>query len=198
MINLQQTSIEKKTFSGVYTNFKSFIPETYKIGLIKSLLFRCFSLSSDFFKFHHGIDKLKSILYKNSYLHDLVDKCIKEFLDKILAPKPIVNTVPKKNLVIALSYLGKLSLQIRTRINCIMKNNSHTVISDLFSRLCARLVTFLHLKTKFHHSYVLALFTNFSVVAAMLPFMAKLSIILRSECANTLTFLHSLGKELKI
>ena len=29
----------KKTFSGVYTNFKSFIPETYKIGLIKSLLF---------------------------------------------------------------------------------------------------------------------------------------------------------------
>ena len=32
----------KKTFSGVSTNFKSFIPETYKIGLIKSLLFRCF------------------------------------------------------------------------------------------------------------------------------------------------------------
>ena len=28
----------KKTFSGVYTNFKSFIPETYKIGLIKSFI----------------------------------------------------------------------------------------------------------------------------------------------------------------
>ena len=26
---------KKKTFSGVYTNFKSFIPETCKIGLIK-------------------------------------------------------------------------------------------------------------------------------------------------------------------
>ena len=25
----------KKTFSGVYTNFNSFIPETYKTGLIK-------------------------------------------------------------------------------------------------------------------------------------------------------------------
>ena len=24
----------KKTFSGVYTNFKSFVPETYKIGFI--------------------------------------------------------------------------------------------------------------------------------------------------------------------
>ena len=46
----------KKTFSRVYTNFKSFKPETYKIGLIKSL-FRCFSLCSDFIKFHHKIDK---------------------------------------------------------------------------------------------------------------------------------------------
>ena len=108
--------------NNIYTNFKSFIPETYKIGLIKSLLFRCFSLCSDFIKFHHEIDKLKSILYKNSYPRDLVDKCIKEFLDKILAPKPLVSTVPKKNLVIGLPYLGKLSLQICLRINCIMKN----------------------------------------------------------------------------
>ena len=45
----------KKTFSRVYTNFKSFKPETYKIGLIKSLLLQCFSLCSDFIKFHHDI-----------------------------------------------------------------------------------------------------------------------------------------------
>ena len=73
----------KKTFSGVCTNFKSFIPETYQIGLIKSLLFRCFSFYSDFFKLHYEIDKLKIILYKNSYPRDLVEKGIKEFLDKI-------------------------------------------------------------------------------------------------------------------
>ena len=79
-------------------------------------------MCSDFIKFHHEIDKLKSILYRNSYPRDLVDKCIKEFLNKILAPKPVVSTVPKKNLVIGLPYLGKLSLQIRTRINRIMKN----------------------------------------------------------------------------
>ena len=112
----------KKTFSGVYTNFKSFLPEKYKIGLTKSLLFQCFSLRSDFLEFHHEIDKLKSILYKISYPRDLVDKCIKEYLDKMLAPKPVVSTVPKKNIVIALPYLGKLPLQIRTRINHIMEN----------------------------------------------------------------------------
>ena len=52
----------------------------------------------------------------------MVNKCIKEFLNKILAPKPAVSAVPKKNLVIALTYLGKLSLQICARINHIMKN----------------------------------------------------------------------------
>ena len=52
----------KMTFSGVYTNFHSFIPETYKIVLVKSLLFQCFSLYSDFVK-----------------SHDFVDKCIKNF-----------------------------------------------------------------------------------------------------------------------
>ena len=72
--------------------------------------------------FHHEIDKLKSVLYKNSYTRNLVDKSIKEFLDKILAPKSVVSAVPKKNLVIALPYLSKLCLQIRTGINRIMKN----------------------------------------------------------------------------
>ena len=79
-----------------------------------------------------------------------------------------------------------------------IKNKPHTVISNLFSRVSARLVTFLHLQTKFQHSYILAFITNFSVVAAMLPIMAKLSVILKSECANTGEFLHSLGKELKV
>ena len=57
----------KKTFSGVYTNFNSFMPEIYKTGLIKSLLFRCFNLCLDFVKFYHEINILKSILYKSRY-----------------------------------------------------------------------------------------------------------------------------------
>ena len=39
---------------------------------------------------------------------------------------------------------------------------------------------------------------NFNVVAAMLPIMAKLNAILRSECVNTWEFLHSLGQELNV
>ena len=52
----------------------------------------------------------------------MVSKCIKEFLDKILVHKTVVSVVPKKELVIALTDLGKLSLQVRTRINRKRKN----------------------------------------------------------------------------
>ena len=69
----------KKTFSGVYINFTSFIPKTYKTGLIESLLFRCFNLCSDFAKFYHEINILKGILYKNIHPRDFSEKCIKIF-----------------------------------------------------------------------------------------------------------------------
>lgn len=36
----------RKAFSDVYSNFNSFVPETYK-PLIKSLLFRCFSIAKE-------------------------------------------------------------------------------------------------------------------------------------------------------
>ena len=65
----------------------------FKIGLFKSLLFPYFSWCSDFIESHHEIVTLKSILYKNSYPRDLVDGCVKEFLDKLLASKTVVSTV---------------------------------------------------------------------------------------------------------
>ena len=104
---------QKKTFSCVYTNINSFIPETYKTGLIKQLLLRCFSLCSHFMKFRREKNLLKSILYKKVNFI--------EFLDRVLTSEIVVGTVPKKDLMIVLLYLAKCSLQIFTRINGVMK-----------------------------------------------------------------------------
>ena len=60
------TSVFKKeAFSGVYTNFISFIPLDYKFGLVHTLLNRWFNLSSDFLKSHHKVNKLKGTLMQN-------------------------------------------------------------------------------------------------------------------------------------
>ena len=84
-----ETSVYRKsTFSGVFTNFKSFIPMTYKIGLLETTLFHCFSICSSYEKFHEEIVKLKEIFKQNSYPEKFIDRCIKkDFLNKLLIPK---------------------------------------------------------------------------------------------------------------
>ena len=118
---------------------------------------------------------LKGILYEDSYPRDFVDKHIKKILDKVLTQKVVVSTLPKKHLMIVLPYLGKLSLQIRTRINRVMKNIlPHCNFRIAFQSKCKLI--------------------NLSAVAAMPPIMAKLSVILKSECVNILEFLLLLGR----
>ena len=47
------TSVYRKpTFSGIYTHFDSFLPSSNKIGLLHTLLHKCFRICSDWTKFH--------------------------------------------------------------------------------------------------------------------------------------------------
>ena len=93
----------KKTFSGVYTNFVSFIPLEYKFGLVHTLLNLCFNLSSDInLKFHHEVDKLKKILSKNAYPRKFIDKYIQKFLNSMFIQKSQIPTLLKKEFIIIL------------------------------------------------------------------------------------------------
>ena len=90
----------------------------------------------------------------------------------------------------------KLSLQILTIINCLMKNK--VLYCNLRFVFQTKYKTFLNLKTKFHRrSYVLTLIYEFSGGDAVLSFLAKSNVILRSDSVNTWEFLHSLEKDLK-
>ena len=40
---------------------------------------------------------IKKYLYRNSYPSDFVDKYKIEFLDRVLTPKTVVSTMPKKD-----------------------------------------------------------------------------------------------------
>ena len=66
----------------------------------------------------------------------------------MLAPKPVVSTVAKKDLLIALPFLGKLSLQKHTRINRIMKNKlTYCNVRFLFQTKC-KISNFFRFKDK--------------------------------------------------
>ena len=116
------TSVYRKpTFSGVYTHFDSFLPSTYKIGMIYTLVFRCFRICSDWNKFHKEIICLKDIFLKNGYPTSFIDKCFETFLDQLFIKKPQVLTVEKRTLTLVLPFLGNLSLQTKTKLQNLLK-----------------------------------------------------------------------------
>ena len=82
------TSIFRKVkFRGVFTNYPSFIFDTYKKGLDHTFLFRFFEIFSSMETFHAEIELLKSIFKCNNEPLNIIDQSIKIFLDKLYVPK---------------------------------------------------------------------------------------------------------------
>ena len=100
----------KPTFSGVFTNFGSFIPKSYKYNLLFTLLHKVFKLCSNFERFHQEIDKLKTKFENNGYPKSFVDFCIKKYLDKVFIKREVVLKASKKELICVLPFLGKESM----------------------------------------------------------------------------------------
>ena len=63
--------------------------------------------------FHIEVELLKSIFKCNNCPVNVIDQCVKKFLDKLYVPKQILPTVPKKELLVVLPYLGANSLSLR-------------------------------------------------------------------------------------
>ena len=106
----------KATFSGAFTNSKRFIFDTFKIGLVHTRLFRVFKICSSMENFHIEVELLRSIFKFNNYLVNIIDQCIKTFLDKLYVPRQIVPTVSKRELLFILPFLGTFSLNLRKRL----------------------------------------------------------------------------------
>lgn len=106
----------KATFSGVYTNFQSFIPENYKRGLISTLLFRSYMITSTYNALHEEIKKLKEILRKNGYPLKFIDKGIFNFFNKIFDKRNQVSTEPKQEFTIILPFLGSTSWKTKNSL----------------------------------------------------------------------------------
>ena len=127
------SNFRKATFSGVFTNYDSFIFDTYKIGLVHILLFRFFKICSSMENFHIEVELLRSIFKCNNYPVNIIDQCIKKLFDKLFVPKQIVPTVPKKELLVVLPNLGAFSLNLRKHLyKSVSKSLSQYNIKVLF------------------------------------------------------------------
>ena len=112
-----------KTFSGVSSNFNSFIANEYKHGLIFTSLFWIFVVVSDFSMFHEELNYLKNVFKENYFPSALFVSALKYFWISNFWYKILEHTVTKKELFIVLLYLGMSSLCLRTRLQKSISSN---------------------------------------------------------------------------
>ena len=86
-------------------------------------MFRAFKLCSNFELFHQEVLNLKDIFKGNGYPYNFIDVWIKRFLNKIFIDKKVYALAPKKELVSVLPFIGKKSLQLRSKLVKSVQNN---------------------------------------------------------------------------
>ena len=102
-------------------------------------------INSSFLTLHAEVEKLKTIFKKNGYPANFIDRCILKFFNKMYQKRDPVHTVPKKDLVITLPFLGSISWTV--------KNELVRTVSDI--------VPFCNVKVVFKSSSRISSFFNF-------------------------------------
>ena len=95
---------------------------------------------------------VKEILKKNPFPIKLIDTSIKIFLNKRLTEKPVTLTAEKNDLVIVLSFPGKVSLALRIRLKNSIKKNLLFCKTRVILKSSARISKFFQFKDKCPYS----------------------------------------------
>ena len=99
-------------------NYNSFLPQIYKSGLIRTLLFRLYTICSDWNMVHKEIEHLKSVMKRNAYPDRFIDSTINHFLDHLFAKRAVAPSEQAVQIYqLFLPYLGILSSKTEKSIN---------------------------------------------------------------------------------
>ena len=144
----------------VYTHFDSFIPDTYKIGMIYFLPNRCFHVCSSWSMSHQQLILLREIFHKNGYPENFIDS-FKLFLNRIHILKEKVPTVEK----------NPQRLVLKLGLNCKSPSKGYSTAANykLFLKVKINSVIFFALKTLFPKFLHQVWFRRFSVDYAINP-----------------------------
>ena len=147
------TSVYRKpTFSGVYTNFNSFLPDIYKTGLVHTLMFRLFNICSNWQLIHSEIEHLRSVMRRNAYPDCLLNNVIKRFLARLYVVKNSEHEVKDtKTFQIYLPYLGPLTAKTEQSINRLFRQYMPKCKVKVIAKATVRLSSLFSFKDKIPH-----------------------------------------------
>ena len=113
----------KPTYTGLGLSWFSFCPDIYKINSIKTLLHRAYDICSDYFILHLEFEFLKRYFTNNNYSINIFFKVLKNFMYDRRKDKASKMDVPKMVQYIKLPFYGKVSYDLRKKLNQHLKYN---------------------------------------------------------------------------
>ena len=118
--SLVTSVFRKSTYTGLLTNFLSFSPFPYKLGLIRTLVDRTFKINNTWTGFHNNIKELANILGKNQFPSSLVNRTVKQYLNKFFASPLLASAITNSNEIrthyYKLPFVGPFSTYVQRRI----------------------------------------------------------------------------------
>ena len=86
----------KPIFTGLFTNFHSFIPLAYKRSLVCCLLHRIFHLCSSYENFH--VQVVKKLFNLNGFRTHMFDQLVRHFLNNLRTQTTSLHSSPENRL----------------------------------------------------------------------------------------------------
>ena len=90
LIELKERGIEtsvyrKPTYTGLLTKWTSFVPKSYKIAAINSMVYRAINICSSFQRLHQEFQFIRNIANSNGYPYNFIESIIGKNLNSYLA-----------------------------------------------------------------------------------------------------------------
>ena len=122
----------KKTCTGLLTNFYSFVPFSYKSGLIRILIDRTFKINNTWAGFHLDINNLIKTLKRDLFPSNIIENVVRKFLNNNFTSDSSQSAARKENcFYFKLPYIGPFSITTQRRI----KKSVNTFSSNLDIKL---------------------------------------------------------------
>ena len=114
--NFQTSVYRKPTFTDLLTNFRSFVPFSYKLAFIKTLIHRTFCICSSWTVFDQNILDLEGILKRNSFPPNVISKELSKYLNNKLSGNKKPEKESNSNYY-KLPYIGEFSKKSKEKIS---------------------------------------------------------------------------------
>ena len=120
-------------------------------------------------KFHQEIFKIKDIFIKNVYRERFLDK----FLNKAFIPKRIIQTAEKKQVTIALPYMGMISTELKVKLHKTFKQLLPACDLRVIFKVSLRMKNYFNFKDKIKRELRSLLVYNFKCNSCNAEYIGK-------------------------